>query len=485
MPQVHWIRKPDQSKHRYYLCSEVQTEYKCLNKGCGKNAKKFIDTHGIPAEFWIYARADEDGNWFMADTFSTKVDKRMISVRYFLAHLDPNREIIDDDDDEDEIDDCQEEIAGTGRQRLPKEIKLTSKEAFRNQDGAIMKIRVVGARDVFGCYFNVGDVDEAFGMKRLADTITHSSSGYVESTHYRIFDVSRTKTAVNHGKTATRNVISEASKSKKIATNDTRNETHYLTYLGLTRALFGCNSKTSEHFQTWAIQILFTAQMGSSKQRIALAKNLVGADLEMIKSIQGITSGAISCIYLILLGTVGDLREAMSIDDTHADAECVYKFGQTNDLARRTAEHTTKYGKIPGAKVRVVYYGYVDEDLADRAEGEIKRILHSHKMAFQHRGSRELVIISPDSLKNIKKDYDRIIELNRGTVASLGASLEVMEAKHAAALTKAEMDVKDAEHRSSLLEKELSLAEARLTLASSQHRAEILEYKLANAIAGR
>jgi hypothetical protein len=339
---------------------------------------------------------------------------------------------------------------------LPKKIKLTAKESFRDQNGAIIVIRMVGIRDVFGCYFNVGDVERGFGMKRLVNTITVATTGFVESKHYRIFDLSGTD-------------------GNDLAS---RNETHYLTYLGLTRALFGCNSKTSEYFQTWAIKILFTAQMGSARQRIALAKDLVGADLEMIKSIQGITSGAISCIYLILLGTVGDLREAMSIGDSRPDSDCVYKFGKTNDLAKRTGQHVDKYGEIPGVNVRVVYYGYVDEDLATRAEGEIRRILHSHDMKFKYTGTRELVIISPNSLKDIKKDYDRVIELNRGTVAGLGASLEVMESKHAAALTKAEMSVKNAEHRAELLEKELALV-------NSQHKSEILEYKLAAALAGQ
>jgi hypothetical protein len=96
----------------------------------------------------------------------------------------------------------------------------------------------------------VADVDKAFGLICLVYDITDNTSAHEEGVHYRIFYVSD-NSVLNYGK-----------KKKKI---QKRKDTHYFTYLGLMKAIF--SSRSAEPFLMWAIKTLFTAYLGTSKNK--------------------------------------------------------------------------------------------------------------------------------------------------------------------------------------------------------------------------
>ncbi len=64
-------------------------------------------------------------------------------------------------------------------------------------------------------------------------------------------------------------------------------------------------------------------------------------------------------IYLFEMGKTKDLREILKIPMSHDDEAVVYKYGLTNDLARRTCEHDLKYKKL-GIKINLKHHAFID-----------------------------------------------------------------------------------------------------------------------------
>lgn len=445
----------------FFLCSEVQALYPEINKGCRKNSKAFFRKHSIPADKIINARPkvdrDFDGEWVQSLQYSTQKDKAMISVTYFEEHLNPDRvKIIAKGDSED--DQSEPRLP-----KLPKRIKLTKKECFRDKQGKRLLIKTVGKRKVSKCYFNLGDVEKAFGFKRLADIITNAGSGYRKGRHYLVFDTS----TVSYG--------------NEDRDGCSRNASYYLTYFGLARALFASQDQAAEPFVEWAVETLFTAHLGTPEQRLTLASELIGAGPEVMKILRQITSGAITSVYLFRLGTVAALRESMSIGPEYDDADSVYKFGRSIDLMRRNGEHTLKYAPLDGVQLDLIYYGCVDAEYASRAEAEIASGLEDHDLTtFSYDGSRELVIIPDKKIRAVKKMYDAVTKANHGNVKDLIALTTKKEDDH-----RHEIEILTARSETSLLkaQTEIDLLKVQARLLESEHKAEILEYKLAAALA--
>jgi hypothetical protein len=116
-------------------------------------------------------------------------------------------------------------------------------------------------------------------------------------------------------------------------------------------------------------------QMGTPEQKKDLASKLLGVSISVISDVLKTSMSSISCIYLFTLGTVKDLRKSMNIDPKYTDDMIVCKYGNTNDLHRRTGEHKTTLGKIKKADLKLKYYSYVDTQLITKAENKLKKII--------------------------------------------------------------------------------------------------------------
>lgn len=108
----------------------------------------------------------------------------------------------------------------------------------------------------------------------------------------------------------------------------------YLTYKGVLKVLFCSRTGRAEQFIDWATKTLFTAQTGKVSDKIKLASDLIGADLEAVKIVFNTAVRKVPCVYLIILE---DLKSKKGI---------VVKYGMTQDLNKRIKQHTKTFGKV-------------------------------------------------------------------------------------------------------------------------------------------
>jgi hypothetical protein len=383
---------------QYCQICDIKQHYPYLYTGC-RSTYDFIKKHVIPKNECIKARPGDNGIWFIPEKFSTKTDKVFISMEYLDENLIVNDEVEEADDE------VEEEV---GYPPLPEPVILTDKEAFKGADGQELEVRVVGKRDPSNCFFNVTDVGKAFELKRLVDAVTDIKSAHEEGVHYQIFDISDVAPRISGSAT-------EKIQKKK--------DTHYFTYLGLMKAIFSSRSADAEPFLMWATKTLFTAHLGTRKNKQLLAATLAGISPEGIRNMCSATSGITSCIYLFSLGTVKKLRKSMMIGDEYDDMDVVYKFGRTKNLKLRTKAHIKTFSK-KGADIQLVYHGQIDIQHTSKAETSINHFMQGMNISFTYQKNKELIIASKKQLAIIKEYYDTVTELYRGRIKEMIYALE-------------------------------------------------------------
>lgn len=105
-----------------------------------------------------------------------------------------------------------------------------------------------------------------------------------------------------------------------------------------------------------------------------------------------------SCIYLIKTNKFKDI-----ISEEEQDT-FIYKFGYTNDLARRLIEHEKKYG----FDMEVQLFSPVPEHFLKEAENEIKTYFQLCNYLFPVKTFNELVKISDQDIPLVTKFYQSI-----------------------------------------------------------------------------
>jgi hypothetical protein len=200
----------------------------------------------------------------------------------------------------------------------------------------------------------------------------------------------------------------------------------------------------------WASRVLFAAHLGSPTEKRALASTLTGLTLQTIKEMSRANVGTMPCVYLFSLGTVDVLRENMELDDCYCGTDSVYKWGYTNELARRAGEHDRDYRKLGATNMRLVYHCYVDVKYVAEAEGSIRSFFGELEMGIKYGTSLELVIIPKKKLPFVRDQYLMIGKNYMGRVQELIAEKREMEHLHqlkisemAHAITQKELENKD------------------------------------------
>ena len=381
--------------HRYYRYEDIQVKHSSLVKSCKTHAD-FVNKRNVPRAQWDHARY-KDNEWLISDGKSKKYDKLFIRAVYFCKNLWPQ---------------------SVKYPKLPDELELEEEEMFHDAEGSALEIKTVGKRTARGVYFSAKDVSKAFGIKDLVHTLAHKDSTYREKEHYRRFHVH--------------------SPGIENLPNGRKEPELYLTYNGILKVLYTTRGQKTAPFISWATETLFAAQMGTAKQKQKLASVLCGLIPEAVKEICSAKSGTTPCIYLYSIGTVADLREVMDIDDDMCDTHLVYKYGseatcrhsrtsKTNDLARRTREHANTYGKLKGAQIKLVYHGYIDLRYMTEAEAMVRSTMQGLDYQLEYDGHKELVIIPPQKMAFVKKQYDMIAREFQGHVTELVAKLDMSE----------------------------------------------------------
>jgi hypothetical protein len=167
-------------------------------------------------------------------------------------------------------------------------------------------------------------------------------------------------------------------------------------------------NKNVKRFQEWAIKTLFTIQMGTKEEKVKLGTKILGIPEKTYSAVFNKCADKLPSIYLINLGTVKELRQTFKIDDSIIDDSCVYKYGFTDDLGRRVAEHETKYGKLENVKLVLTTFHCIDPQYLREAENDIKEECNAYEINLQTDGYKELIILNKKQLEHVKKTYGRI-----------------------------------------------------------------------------
>jgi len=433
------------NKNRYYLADDLMKTNPSLFKGC-RTSRIFITKNDIPKSKYTFAKQVKDV-WIETDGSSARYDKVMIRKLYFdeeylKDHVEPDTKKYDP---------------------VPPIIELKESEKFYNGNKNPVKIEVVGERKFDGCYFKVKDIMYEFSISRLNDTITNKEyDGYVEGKHYVYFNM--------------QDPLTQGKCKREL----------YVTYRGMLRILFASRQKTVDKFVDWATDTLFAAQMGTPKQKINVASNILGIPSKSVRDFLYKTSDIISCIYLIFLGTVKELREKLNLDEKLNDDDLVNKFGATEDIKRRIGELETDYKNIKSGPLELILFSQIDQENIFKAETKIKKIFKFIDKMITHEKYIELVVIKKKDIKMIKEIYGQISSKFSNQVKDL--KIYVTEKDDQIALIKKlhkkELSEKDDElsrKDNDLLRKENKLLRKDNELIKERHEKELLKKDLKNA----
>jgi prophage antirepressor-like protein len=290
----------------------------------------------------------------------------------------------------------------------PPLIDLEEHEMFKDLDGIPMDIEVRGEKTDEGIYFKAKDIGTAFEYELIEKIILQETSVHVYGEHFKYFigpdDSSRQMD------------------DKKVL---------YLTYLGVLKLLFCAKgSDKAKRFQRWATKILFTMQMGSQADKDGLAADALDVDVSTITQIFRKSARAIPCVYLFEVGTVGNMRQHFNLDIHKDDNDKVYKYGRTEDMARRSGEHQKTYGKLKDNTFGLTVFSYVDEKFASKAETKLKHYFNNFNVNVEDDKHTELVVMNKKKLLTMKELYNDLYIHYSGNNKDLIQQMQQMQLNH-------------------------------------------------------
>ena len=359
---------------KYIIGDYILENAPIYSKSC-RNTRELISKRNITE--YIYAKK-RNNKWTISDGQSIKLDKVFISENIYLTIPELN-------DDQGNIEDLN------GIEKAPDIIKLTDDEKFKDDQNNIVEIETRGIREHDKIYFKVKDVMIDFGLPNLNTTILHPDTSYKFNVHYKYF------------------ICNDfyALKSKTNKKNNGMTSEMFLTYKGILKVLFLSHSGRADKFVDWVTKTVFVVQMGSNEQRNQLVSNIKGVSYNTIQELFNINARSLPCVYLTAFNTVGILREKMNIDPFIPCDWIIYKYGLTKSFSTRKNGHKAEYKTIADLiEMKLVYYTYIDPIYLSEAEKEIKISLEHYKIKYENHD--ELVAISPNSLKDVKKIYELI-----------------------------------------------------------------------------
>lgn len=155
------------------------------------------------------------------------------------------------------------------------------------------------------------------------------------------------------------------------------------------------------------------------------------------------------------------------------DNYLVCKFGKTCDLGRRTREHVKTYD-MEGGRMQLIYKGLIDAQFRSETETKISHQMTKMDVRFKYLKHTELIIVSPQELRRVKKYFDAVTTKFQGRVKVMTDALVKKK-------TKIAMIRKEAENE--LLKKDLIISEKDKELLTKDNI--ILCMQLAEAKRGR
>ncbi|EKX32325.1 hypothetical protein GUITHDRAFT_121495 [Guillardia theta CCMP2712] len=392
--------------------------------GCAKTIRKIIDKHNIPTSDYFFGSYSIKAGW----KFSTKDNRKaklLLSEGWVLSNIPSMRGQPQEQPQEQTKEQSQEQTKEQSQEQTkeqsqeqpevpivesqqqavyeyelaPPIIELEEHEKFKDDKGKSLEIEVRGERENNKCFFKVSEVAKAFQMNNIKSTIMHKEYGYKNLVHYKTFIV-------------TAEVLNQQSRPYREQNNPNKpslQKTLFLTYNGMLKVLFSSRSGIAEHFQEWASRVLFTVQMGTVEQRQGLAYTMLGVSVDSFREFLscGVTP-EVSCLYLVTLGYVKDVRDDMDIPKRHKDNAMVCKFGISNNIDQRLMQHKRGFKDIDKVDMRVKCFGYIDKMYTSKAETELKHELYDGLLSddeisvrLEYKKHTEIVVLTPLQFKHV------------------------------------------------------------------------------------
>ena len=409
----------------FYNTEFVKQSCPAFFYGCAKTLRKIIEKKNIKNDEYTYATFAPKTNKWSVSNDNVKSAKLLLEKTW-----------------------VENNVPGFGNNDItldlemaPPILELKDEEKFKDDKGNIFEIETRRIKTFDGIYFYGKDVEKMLNINDISSLLKHESSSYIVYKHYKKF---YRPSPVNHG----------------YKDNESNNhERIYLTYFGLVKMLITTQNRIAESFQKWALQTLFTVQMGSQEEKTILASKLLGCDINSVKSFLQSGVQDYSVLYLICIGKVKDLSSQIEgLSDKHPD-EYVFKYGYTSDLSQRIQSHKQKFGKLKNTSLSLVSHIPIDEKYLSEAEVELKQTFQSFEYIIDNPIYNELVCFNENKLPLFKKLFKTICDKYAGNCKKLQDELEKQQLQHDYELKeqKRNYDYELKEHDSKLRELELKI----------------------------
>ena len=321
---------------------------------------------------------------------------------------------------------------------------LDDADKFKDTEGKILNIETRGEKDRNNIFFKVKDVASSFDMPRLQDVLLDKRGNY-KTEDYKFYKVCH----VNNGATLIKKCL-------------------YLTYKGIVRVLLVSRNKNVEKFQEWALNTLFTCQMGSTEEKEVLVSEVMNMDVANVRAMFNKYASTFPCIYLLSLGLVKDLKQTFNIGDDVDGSLMVYKFGRTEDFERRLFELQKQYGKLKNVCINVVFFHTIDIKYLSEAESSVNQFCTNFSKRLLVENYKELVIFNSTELREVKNQYKMLGDLYMGATA--GLQKQIGDLKH-------ENEVLVSKHNAEICILKLEASERKLEIQTLQHKLEFNDMK--------
>jgi len=287
-----------------------------------------------------------------------------------------------------------EKLNPDGPRDAPPILELREDEKFTDDEGNVYEVEVRGERHEDKIRFKGKDVERVFQMENLRDDVQKKHIKYTEKEDYEFLFV--------QNETLSHSEQTEKENRKRL----------FFTYQGLIKVITNSRSGVAHHFMNWMKRIVFKAHLGMDEDKATLAYELAATNPDVIKAILSKCMSKMSCVYLFNVGKITELRK-------HDDQlklfkkGCLYKFGRTDDLFRRTTEHCGTYGKLNGNDLKLQYFSPVDHRDDVSAEDEIRSFFsetgpYGRSMFCELGTFDELVVLDRSEVSEAKKFYGQV-----------------------------------------------------------------------------
>jgi prophage antirepressor-like protein len=449
----------------YYLLEDIKK--KELNVmyfvGC-KSMKKCILKQKIPSDKIVYTRKNLvcDATCRLADVY---IEKEYVHEHVLNIEEQKRKK--------------KEDLAKTKEKRvkenkhrkefeendivyLPELLHLDDEEMFKNEDDIPMEIETRGVKTQEGIFFKASDIGKAFDYDNVSLTVLNVGGNYKYETDFKYFK-SLDDPAISH------DAINYCVVRKEL----------YLTYDGVLKLLFCSRGNKAIPFRKWASKVLFTLHLGSQENKDVLAAEALNVDVSVVTQLFRKSCRAIPCVYLFEVGTVGEMRPHFNLDGFENDHEKVYKYGRTDDMARRAGEHQKTYGRLKGNTFGLSVFSYIDEKHASKAETKLKHYFDNMNVNVVDQRYNELVVMDKKKLLTMKELYNDIYIHFSGNNKDLVQQMQEMQLNHQIEIREYANKLLIKEHESTLTRKEFDLErkEFERQLERKEHVNEILTMK--------